>query len=167
MNTVSSKNTLSPNAGLGLVEIVVVAGIISLVFVGLLQLLFLTLKPIGESVRQTEATYLAEEGIEAVKVLRNGGWTGNIASLSNSTTYYPVIASDNWTLTTTDPGAINGTYTRTVVFEAVYRDVDDNIAGTGTVDDNTRKVTTTVTWMDRDQSKSVTLETYITNFRGT
>lgn len=167
MNALSKSAYIHPNAGLGLVEIVVVAGIISIVFVGLLQLLVLTLRPVEENVRQAEAAYFAEEAIEAVKVLRNEGWTTYIDPLANNTSYYPVITSDRWTLTTTDPGPINGTYTRTVTFEAVYRDVNDDITTTGTLDSQTRKVVAAVSWLDHGQNKTVVVETYIANFLDT
>lgn len=165
MITTSPQHNTRWNSGLGLVEIVVVAGIISIVFVGLLQLLVLTLRPVEESVRQTQATFFAEEGIEAVKAMRNGGWSTNIDPLASSTTYYPVIVSDDWALTTTDPGPVDGMYDRTVVLEDVYRDANDDIASTGTLDSKTKKVVSTVSWLDHEQSKTVTIETYITNFR--
>jgi hypothetical protein len=132
-----------------------------------LKLLILTLRPVEQSVRQAEASYLNEEAIEAVKVLRNQGWTTHIASLTSGTTYYPVVVSDNWTLSTTNPGEINDIYTRTVVFEDVYRDGNDNIAasGSGTLDPKTRKITATTTWTDHDVDKELVIETYITNFR--
>lgn len=151
--------------GVGVVEIVVVSGIASLVFAGILQLVVLTNRPVEAGIRKAEATYLAEEGIEAVKALRNEGWSTNITSLSNGTTYYPTIVSSAWTLSTTDPGIINNIYARTVVLEAVYRDGNDDIASSGTLDPKTRKITSTVTWNEHGATESVVLETYITNFR--
>lgn len=153
--------------GIGVIEIVVVAGIISTVFLSISQLLVLATRPIAAGAREAQAMFLAEEAIEAVRTLRNVDWTDNIASLTNDTPYYPLLAGDNWSLTTSNPGVIDNTYTRTVVVSAVYRDGDDNIStSSGTLDEKTRKVTATVSWSERGQSKSVVLETYITNFLG-
>lgn len=151
-------------AGFGIIEIAVVAGIVSVVFLGMFQLAIVANRPVAGSARETEATYLAEEGIEAVRVLRNEGWDSHITTISNTTNYYPTISANRWTLNTIDPGAINGTYTRVIVLSAVYRDTDDNISSTGTLDANTRKVTSTVTWNEHGIIRSVVLETYITNF---
>ena len=131
------------------------------------QLVVLTNRPIKQGLREAEATYLAEEAIETVKVLRNDGWATNIAPLTNGTTYYSTLSGSDWTLTTTDPGPINNQYSRTIVVEEVYRDTNDDIASTGTLDVKTKKVTATVTWSEHGSTESVTLETYITNFRDT
>jgi type II secretory pathway pseudopilin PulG len=150
--------------GFSIVEIVIVAGLSSIVLLGLIQLIVFSTRPIKENVRETEATFLAEEAIEVARVLRNESWTTNIATLSAATNYYPVISSGSWTLSTTDPGAINGIYTRIVTLAAVNRDGNDDIAATGTDDPNTKKITATVSWTERGAAQSVTIETYITNF---
>jgi len=117
--------------------------------------------------RTTEATSFAEESIEVVRVLRDENWTTNIAALTSGTTYYPVISTDKWTLTTTNPGVINNLYTRTVVVEDVGRDANHDILSSGgTPDDNTKKVTSTITWTENGRNKQVVLEAYVTNILG-
>ena len=155
------------NRGVGVVEIVVVAGITSLVLVSILQLLVLSTRPVGTGIRETQANFYAEEAIEAVRLLRNTDWSDNIANKTSGTTYYPVLSSNNWTLSTTNPGNVDGIFERTVVLGDVYRDTNDNINSVGTLDSKTRKVTATVAWDDHGQAKSVVIETYVTNFLGT
>jgi len=150
--------------GFAVLEIVVAAGIISIVLLGILQLVSQSIQPINTSVRQAQAVFLAEEAIEVVKVLRNEGWKSNIATLTNSATYYPTISANNWTLSATDPGPINGIHTRTVVLDAVYRDGSSDISSSGTLDDNTKKITATITWSERNQSRSFVISSYLTNF---
>jgi hypothetical protein len=58
-----------------------------------------------------------------------------------------------------------GEFTRAIVFDEVYRDVNHNISGSGTNDENTRKVAITVSWTDRQGSTEESLVTYITNWR--
>lgn len=150
--------------GFGLVEIIVVAAIVGTAFVSLYELFVLSSRPISTSKNQTEAVYLMEEAIEAVRVLRNNSWTDNIATLENGTTYYPTVANDQWTLSTINPGPVNGLYTRTIVVNATLRDANDNISSSGTLDPNTKKLTATVTWPERGELRTVTVETYITNY---
>lgn len=153
--------------GIGVVEIVVVVGIVSIIVLSIFQLVVVATRPIAFGSRQAEATYLAEEGIEAVRLLRNESWTTKIATLTDSATYYPVLVSNAWTLASTNPGPINGTYTRTIVVSTAVRDGSDDISSTGTPDPKTKKVTATVSWVEHGQNQSVILETYLTNFLGT
>lgn len=153
------------DAGFGIIEMMVVVAIVGTAFASLYQLFVLTTRPIHASVRETEAVYLAEEAIEATRILRNNSWTDNIATLTNGTTYYPQISSGTWTLSASNPGLINNLYSRTVVIAAVYRNTNDDIVtSTGTLDQNTKRVTATVVWAERGKSKQFVLETYITNF---
>lgn len=153
------------DAGFGIIEMMVVVAIVGTTFASLYQLFALSTRPVHASVRETEAVYLAEEAIEAARILRNNSWTVNIATLTNSTTYYPKIAGGTWTLSTTNPGLISNLYTRTVVIAAVYRDVNDNITtSTGTLDPDTKKITATVSWSERGKSRQIVLEAYLTDF---
>ena len=150
--------------GFGLIEILIVVGIMGIAFVGLVAFLINASGIIFQVTRNTEAVALAEEGVEGVRSLRDEGWTTNIATLTESATYYPVISANKWTLTTTDPGTVNNLYTRTVVIEGVNRDVNDDIAVAGTDDPNTKEVTVKVTWKEGQDVQDVTIVTYITNF---
>lgn len=152
--------------GVALVEIVIVAAIVGTVFVAIAQVMILSVRPIGASTSQTEAIFLAEEAIEAVRVMRNESWSTNIDSLANGTTYYPVVTAGNWTLSTAPPGPINNLFTRTVVLSAVDRDTNDDIIDVGTLDTGTRKITATVAWTERTRNYSIVIDAYITDFLG-
>ena len=151
--------------GVGLVEIVIVLAVVGVGFLAIISFLIFSRGVTFQVARSTEATALAEEAIEAVRGMRDEGWASNIAPLTSGATYYPVVAADKWTLSTTNPGPISNLYTRTVVVENVGRDGNDDIVSSGGVNDpNTRKVTATVSWTESTQSKQVVLTTYITNF---
>lgn len=152
--------------GFGLIEILIVVGIMGIAFVALVAFLINSSGIIFRVTRNTEAVALVEEGIEGVRSLRDEGWAANIITLTEGATYYPVISTNKWTLTTTDPGTVNNLYTRTVVIEGVNRDVNDDIAVAGTDDPNTKEVTVTVTWKEGQDVQDVTIVTYITNFLG-
>lgn len=150
--------------GFGLIEILIVVGIMGIAFVGLVAFLINSSGIIFRVTRNTEAVALAEEGIEGVRSLRDDGWTTNITTLTENATYYPVISANKWTLTNTNPGIVNNLYTRTVVIAGVNRDVNDDIAVAGTDDPNTKEVTVKVTWKEGQDVQDVTIVTYITNF---
>ena len=155
MNYLSKKQK-----GFGLIEILIVGAVISIGFVGLVAFLVSSSGTTFKITRNTEAAALAEEGVEAVRSMRDESWS----LVSTAGTYYPEISVDKWTLLTSDPGLVNGLYTRTVTIEDVNRDVNDDIASSGSPDDNTKRVTVTVTWNENQKTEDVTIETYITNF---
>lgn len=158
MNYLSKKQK-----GFGLIEILIVGAVIAIGFVGLVAFLVNSAGTTFKITRNTEAAALAEEGVEAIRNMRDESWNLNIKDLSTSTTYYPKIDGNKWTLVT-DPGLVNGLYTRTVLIDSVDRDGNANIVPSGTLDLNTKKVTVTVTWKENQKTEDVTIETYITNF---
>lgn len=147
--------------GFGLIEIVVVTAVITITLFAFLQTGIVAIKLLRAEKQNLEAMMLAQESFEAVRSIRDESWTGNIAPLTNGIPYYPVVISNKWALTTTDPGLINGKYTRYVIFDQVVRDAQDKISSTGTTDNGTRKLTARTTW----DSKQIELVTYITNFQ--
>lgn len=147
--------------GFGLIEIVVVTAVITVTLFAFLQTGIVAVKLLRVEKQNLEATMLAQESLEAVRSLRDESWTNNIATLTNGTQYYPVIVSNKWTLTITNPGIINGKYTRSIIFDQVTRDMQDKISASGTVDAGTRKITARTTW----DGKQIELVSYITNFQ--
>lgn len=150
--------------GIALVEILVVIAIIGVAIFSLYELVVISRTTTSNQLRRTQALALAQEGIEAVRNLRDQSWGTNIEPLSTSTNYYATLSGSNWALTTTNPGPIDTLFTRTLVFESVNRDANSNISESGSSDPDTRKVTATVTWTERGNARSATLATYLTNF---
>ena len=147
--------------GMGLIEILIVVAILGIGFSAIISFLIFSRGVSHQTIRNTEATSLAEEGVEAVRRMRDQSWS----NVSAAGTYYPVISGGSWTLDGSDPGPINNLYTRTVRFDNVYRnDANDNIAASGTLDSNSKKLTIRVFWQEGSRNKEVVLTTYITNF---
>jgi len=91
--------------------------------------------------QRLEATALAREASEAVRIVRDGGWS-NIAT---NGTYHPEITGTTWILAS-GPVSVNG-YTESVTIADVRRDGTEKIVESGgTVDPSTKKVTVTVSW---------------------
>ena len=154
---------LSSKGGFGLIEIVIATAIASLFLFGLLQTYTLAVKLLRNERELFEATLLADEALEAVRAMRDESWESAIAPLTNAAAYYPVIQNGKWQLATTAPTPISGKYTQGVVLDAVYRDSQDRVNSSGTLDPKTKKVTARVSW--GAPSRQVELVTYIADFR--
>ncbi len=147
--------------GFATVEILIASTIVS---VALIALVLSTSRAVDisiESVERVQAAFLLEEGAESVKLIRDGAWS-SISGLTAGTTYYLNFNGTQWTLSTTNPGAI-GIFTRTIVFANVSRDGNSDIAATGTNDLNTKRATVTVSWNSVSGARSESMEFYIAN----
>ena len=146
--------------GMGLIEIIIVSAVLSIGLLSIISFLIFSRGVTFEAGRKTVAVSLAEEGIEAVRSIRDENWS----SVSASGTYYPVISGNKWILTVTDPGPINNLYTRVVIIEGVSRDANDDISGLGSLDPDTKKLTSRISWTESGRNKQIELVTYISNF---
>lgn len=153
--------------GFGLIEIVIVTAIITTALFAFSQAGILAVKLLRSEKENLEAALLAQETLEAVRSVRDESWTNNIAPLSNGAPYVPIAENSKWKLVaSSSPAAINGKYVRSVVFDEVRRDGQDQISSSGTVDSGTRRVTARVEWRKGLATTTAELITYITDFQG-
>lgn len=105
------------------------------------------------------ALWNTQEGIDALQTL-------SFASLTNTTVGSLAFASGRWTLGTSAPQALANGMTRTVKVENVSRDANCLVVTTGgTVDTDSKKLTSTTTWTDASERvHSVTLTSLRTNW---
>lgn len=132
--------------GFSLVEVILAISILLAIFLSASSF-FLTALDVSETTtRHIQSTYLVEEGIEAIRALRDAGWTPYIMPLSTTTAYYLLWTGSQWSPTTT-PQKTENIYTRSFVVEDVFRDAATyDIASSGTFDRDTKKFTFTVAW---------------------
>jgi len=166
------KNSVNSRKGFTLVEVLIGCAIISVTVFALMVSARKTIQLSNRALKQAQANTLLEEGVEAVKSIRDNSWS-SISSLASNTNYYLYFntGSNEWTLslsTSTPPLSvptypIDGTFNRFVVFTPVYRDSNDNISDTGTVDNGTEKVAVTVSWNGSSGPVSKNLVFYLTN----
>jgi len=149
--------------GIGMIEVIVCLTIIAITFWSFLELVRYNLRIQEQTQAKIAAMILAAETIEAVRSVRDENWD-NLAALSLGTRYYPVISTNKWTFTSTNPGLVNGIYDRWFILEKVYRNVDEDISGSGMEDPETKKIIAFVEWTDRSQTKQIDLITYLTNW---
>lgn len=135
----------STKGGFALIEIIVGASIMLVVLTGIISGYGGYLRATARNTLSLQATYILEEGIEATRILRDFGWSANIAALTTGATYYFSWNGTRW-VTTAVPVVIDGAFTRTLVLSPVYRDANQDIAGGGSLDVNTKKATVTVSW---------------------
>ena len=99
--------------------------------------------------QRTEALALSREVIEAVRQVRNTGWSG----LSNGT-FHPIVETGNWKL---EIGSETiGDFTRSIVIEDYVR--------SGSVDLSMKKITTTVSWTT-PLPNQITAEFYLSRYQ--
>lgn len=150
------------NKGSGLIEIVISAGIILLVLTGLYNVHVYFLKTTIRNIDALKATFLMEEGVEAVKTIRDSGWP-KISSLSLNTNYHLVFVNSDWATTTT-ASLIDDHFDRVFSIDQVYRDVNGNIISNGgSADSGSRKLTVSVSWRNGEATTTKSVVTYITN----
>ena len=140
--------------GIGLVEAVVVVSIISVAFAAVLGSAVFFLRAGILSADRAQAMFLAEEGIESVRFLRDQSYSTNIAPRIGSGVWYVEPTAGGVSATTTN-NLVFGSFTRTVELEEVYRGNSDDIvdvsAGVwGVLDPGTALLTVRVTWPGGD-----------------
>ena len=142
-------------SGQALVEILIAIGLAGILLPALLTGLVASREGKAQEGQRLQATALARESEEAIRSVREKGWT-NIAA---NGTYHPAISVDEWTLAA-NPESING-YTRQIVISDAQRDGSGQIVESGgTTDPSTKKVTTSVTWQTPSASSVETTSYY-------
>src|SRR3972149_2077834 len=150
----------SNERGISVAEVVIAIAVVSTVFSAITQVSILALRASADRNTKAKALAIAQEGMEAVRSIRDASWTTNIAGLSFGATYYITASSSQWALTQTNPGLIENKFTRTVILDNVSRNINDDIVDTGGTNDiYTKKITVTVLW--GSQGKNMKLVGYI------
>ena len=149
-----------------MIEIVIAASIVSIAVFSLSSVFLVSSRLETQSSEKTRANFLAEEGIEAMRFLRDKGWSGNLAPLAVGTNYYLTFSTSTsrWSVGVSNPGIIDNTYTRITTVENVYRNgSDDIVASGGTLDPNSKKINIVVLWANHGVNLNVALSAYLFN----
>ncbi len=157
--------------GMSLIEILIVISIITIGLVYLLGMFSFSLRIAGSEQKLTRANFMAQEAMEGVRNFRDETtWGENGLDTLNVSTFYHLEKTGSppkWTLSP-DTKTING-FTQKIVVDNVRRDLYDNklnniVENGGTLDSDTRKVTVTISWLERGKSKEIELITFFTNW---
>ncbi|MBA3733348.1 hypothetical protein H0W91_03160 [Patescibacteria group bacterium] len=147
--------------GMALVEIIIGAAIMSVGIIAINASYSTYVQYALANQKNVEAAALMEEGLEVSTFFRDMGWV-NISGLSTTTTYYLTFNGANWATTTTIQ-YVNGEFLRSINIADVNRDGNDDIATVGTLDPNTKKITTTVSYFQGHSTTTRSMSTYLTN----
>ncbi len=151
--------------GFGLIEVVVGAAIITASVLALIDAYNTYATYALNNSRNIQAALLAEEGIEAVKFLRDNSWSVKIAPLASTSVYYLSWNAGAWNLTTTTQSYVDGMFLRTLLVAAVNRDASsqDIVLTGGTTDPYTKKITVNVEYPTSKGTTTRSVSAYITN----
>ena len=152
--------------GFGLIEIVIAAAIIGATIFSLYSVFVLATKLESQSANKVRANFLAEEGLEALRHLRDRSWSASLAPLSAGNDYYIsfIVASSTWRVSQTNPGLVDSLLTRKITVENINRDGSFNIVSSGGVlDPDTKKINVEISWPERGATSTIKVSTYLAN----
>jgi len=152
------KNLVS---GFTIVEVLIACVIITTTTIALMSATSKGIELSNRALRQGQASMLMEEGVEAVKSIRDTNWI-TISNLTLDTNYY-LSFSSAWILGITPVVQIDEIFTRKVVFSAVNRDSNDDIAVSGTLDTGIKRVNVIVEWSTPSGINSKSITFYLAN----
>lgn len=157
--------------GFTIIEVLIACSIISVSMFALMQTAQKGVSLSDYALRKSQSSLLLEEGVEAVKTIRDNSWAV-IETLNLDTPYYLYFNSNTrvWVLDIATPSLsghiptypIDQIFDRTVTISSVARnDSDDILESGGIIDSRTKKVTINVTWPSHNDSNSQSLSFYI------
>ncbi len=142
-----------------LVEVVIAITVISVTMVAVYGLIISVMNANQRNLHNLQASYLAAEGLEVFRFMRDSNWLGNYSWDRGfddvSLTYYLEVseASPFWALSTD--------ISHIAVVDSIYSR-EFAIAETGT--EKTIQVTCTVSWDERGIPKSYALSTFLSDW---
>ena len=163
MNLCSKKVFPNGERGFSLVEVLVATAIVAIALTSLITAVAYSLKADRLDLRRLQSSYLAEEELETVRLLRDQSWETSFGSWTDSAAYYIQFNPSTGSLSATEAvqASIDGIFTPSFTVSDVDRDVDGNIAASGVNDPNTKLVTVSVGYPDT--LNPTTLSAYFTN----
>jgi len=162
------RQILGNEKGMSLIEILIVISIIALTLTSLFGLTSFSLSAMNLTKQTYEANNIAQELMEQARSFRDStNWsTSGLGILTTSTDYYIQKSGSPEKWQFVEGTEIIDDFTRKIVLESVQRDGADNIVEMGgALDSNTKKVTVTVSWREKNKTHQVELITYLTNWR--
>lgn len=127
--------------GQSLVEILLTMGLAAIILPALLTGLISSRQGKAQQAQRTQAVYLLNETVDAIRSVREKGWT----SFAVNGTFHPTILGSSWTLAS-GSAVVNG-LTQSVAIGNVDRDTNGTIvASGGSLDPSSKKVDIAISW---------------------
>lgn len=151
---------ISKSKGQTLVEVLVAIGLSAIMLPALATALVASREGRAQESERLQATALLRETTEAMRSVREKGWS----FIATNGTYYPTLSGNAWSLASGTQ--TTGNFTRQIVISDVQRNSAGAIVPSGgTLDPSTKKVVTTVSWTTPIPS-NVSSETYYSRYLG-
>lgn len=150
------------NKGQSVIEVIVAVAILVIIAGSSVIAILGSFSATRLAEEETQAALFATEGIEAAQSIRNQDWDNLVSGgygVSNAGgTWVFSGSSDN-------PGG-TGKFSRAITIGDVQRDGNGDIVESGgTIDDDTKQVTSTITWdFTPTRQNTVEMTTYLTNW---
>lgn len=153
--------------GQSLIEIIIALAIFALIGAAMVALVVGSFQALEKGGEQFQAAVLAQEGIEAVRSIRDRGWNELSYQQSGIT-----INSGRWEFLGEGTSEVIGRYQRTITFVDIYRDANYNIVlstNPGAVLDlNSQEVRVEVQWTPQPGIVNIVRRySLLTNWAGT
>jgi hypothetical protein len=149
-------------SGSGLIEIILAMAVFALMASALLSLTLGSYEGLLRGGNQLQGGIIADEGVEALRSIRERGW-----NQFQSSSVIVTMSGTRWVLSSGASQLVDSKYTRAITLSSVCRDASRNIVdcpGSYT-DIYTKKAIVTVSWTeDNGVVNSVTRELYLTNW---
>jgi Tfp pilus assembly protein PilV len=150
--------------GFGLIETIVAVGIFAIVASTGVIVVLQSFSAHRLSEEETQATLIAQEGIEAIRSIRNQGWSDPFLTTDCSSGCGVETSTGSWSFV----GSSNtlGKFIRVVTVTSAQRDGNGNLVESGgTVDPDAYFITSEVDWnFTPTRQNQVSVSTYLTNF---
>lgn len=145
--------------GFSLIEVLFAIMLFALISTGVAVLSISTLQKEGRVSVDAEALAYVEEGLEASRNVRDQNY------LNLSAGEYGLSLGENGWVFSEETEIIDSFFTRVITVEDVYRDSNGDIVSTvGSLDLNTKKITSEVRWIYGVLPRSLSMSSYLTNW---
>jgi len=161
------KNIANNSSGVVLIELLISIVIMVILTTGSLSLIFPAVRSAEIGRQREQAKWLLWEEEEAVRQVRNEGWTnftpGTYFPVYNAVSNPPTVYQ-GWAL---DPGeGVKNGFNESIVIAEPDRVNSNQLSdSTGSPDNNVRKIVSTVSWESFGQAYTMTLTSYLTNWQ--
>jgi len=160
MNKTMFKKNLQKK-GFGLIEAVIGVSIVLVSLLSTISAYNFFLKIAQKNTKIIKAEFLLNEGVEAVRSIRDLSWI-DFVNMNNDTDCYLSFVDGFWQSSSNNI-FIDDVFERKFIITDIYRDENDNIASSGTLYPNTKGVKVLVSWNNSEATTTKSMDIILTN----
>jgi hypothetical protein len=154
-------NNKKNSGGVGLVEVVIGASIVVLIFSGIVSVFNFYYRHSVNLTDNIKAEFLLEEGLEALRTIRDENFN-HLKVLSPETSHWLFFTGTKWQATSS-PVLIDSIYDRSFTTSPVYRDAGGALSSAGELDEDMLLVSVSISWSENTATTTRIISTYLAN----